>query len=104
MARAIFPAISIAPTCRSGRITPDQLDGALAPLVRSEQVTLGSESLLHRDVLRACLTDGLCAPIIEPLERNGVDPDSDLVRQAGGQAGRRPADPGPAVAHPPDRR
>lgn len=66
---------------RSGRITPDQLDGALTPLVRSEQVALGSGSLHHRDVLRACLTDGLCAPVIEPLERNGVDPDSDLVEK-----------------------
>jgi uncharacterized protein len=66
---------------RAGRITPDQLDGALAPLVRSEQVALGPGSLLHRDVLRACLTDGLCTPIIEPLEREGLDPDGDLVEK-----------------------
>jgi uncharacterized protein len=76
---------------RSGRITPDHLDAALAPLVRSEQVALGSGSLLHRDVLRACLTDGVCTPTIEPLERNGVDPDSDLVdRLATRLEGARP--------------
>src|SRR5215468_1717654 len=39
---------------RSGRICLEDLDGALRPLVRDEQVLTGSRKLTHGEVLRAC--------------------------------------------------
>jgi uncharacterized protein len=59
---------------QSGRIPPAQIDAALAPLARPEEVMLGARSLSHLDVLRACLVDGLCAPAMEPLELAVIDP------------------------------
>jgi uncharacterized protein YbcC (UPF0753/DUF2309 family) len=53
---------------RSGRIRLHHLDGALKPLVRDTHVTLGPRRVAHGEVLRACLTQGLCAPVEEPLD------------------------------------
>ncbi len=53
---------------RSGRIRLGHLDKALKPLVRDWHVTLGGRRVSHGDVLRACLTHGLCASVEEPLD------------------------------------
>ncbi len=53
---------------RSGRIQPRHLDAALTPLVRDQHVTVGSRQISHGEVLRACLAEGLCTPIEEPLD------------------------------------
>src|SRR6476469_2302076 len=46
---------------RSGRILLRHLDEALRPLARGEHVTVGPCRITHREVLRACLTHGICA-------------------------------------------
>ncbi len=63
----------------SGRIADRHLDAALQPLVREEQVALGSRAVTHSMVLRACLTEGLCAPTLEPLDAQLPDPSHELL-------------------------
>ena len=63
----------------SGRIQSRQLDEALKPLAQDKQVTIGSRPLRHGEVLRACLTEGLCEPVVEPLETALPDPSKDLI-------------------------
>lgn len=53
---------------RSGRIQVHHLDEALQPLARDESVNVGPCRMTHREVLRACLTHGLCATFDEPLD------------------------------------
>ena len=53
---------------RSDRIQPRNLDTALIPLVRDQHVAIGSRQVSHGEVLRACLAEGLCTPIEEPLD------------------------------------
>ena len=53
---------------RSGRILLHHLDEALLPLARGEHVTVGPCRITHREVLRACLTHGICATPREPLD------------------------------------
>lgn len=53
---------------RSGRIRLDHLDAALKPLVRDKHVFVGPHRVTHGEVLRACLTHGLCTPVEEPLD------------------------------------
>ena len=53
---------------REGRIRSHHLDEALKPLVRDAQVVLGSRRVSHGEVLHACLTQGLCAPVEEPFD------------------------------------
>jgi uncharacterized protein len=53
---------------RSGRIQPRHLEAAVAPLVHDEYVTIGAHRVSHSEVLRACLAEGLCAPVEEPLD------------------------------------
>jgi uncharacterized protein YbcC (UPF0753/DUF2309 family) len=53
---------------RSGRILLRHLDEALQPLSRDEYVIVGPCRIAHREVLRACLTHGLCATADEPLD------------------------------------
>jgi uncharacterized protein YbcC (UPF0753/DUF2309 family) len=60
----------------AGRIRQKDLDAALRPLVRDSQVLIGPQKLTHADVLRACLIEGLCDPIVEPLDSELPD-DSD---------------------------
>ena len=64
---------------RSGRITAEDLDAALKPLARESHVLIGSRKLTHGAVLRACLTEGLCEPVVEPLEFRTTDPPGDLI-------------------------
>lgn len=64
---------------RSGRIRPRHLDEALKPLVRDEYLVVGSRTVTHGDVLRACLTEGLCAPVVEPLDDQLPDPSRELI-------------------------
>ena len=54
---------------KSGRILVSHIEEALAPLARDEEVALGPCRISHREVLRACLTHGLCTPVDEPLDR-----------------------------------
>jgi uncharacterized protein YbcC (UPF0753/DUF2309 family) len=53
---------------REGRIRLHHLDEALKPLVRDTHVVLGSRRVSHGEVLRACLTQGLCVPVEEPFD------------------------------------
>ena len=62
---------------RSGRIQLHHLDEALRPLVREAHVVIGDCQVSHGKVLRACLTQGLCVPVEEPLDAlltHGSDP------------------------------
>ena len=63
----------------SGRIRSRHLDEALHPLVQDKQVTLGSRPVTHGEVLRACLIEGLCSPLVEPLDSQMPDPSRDLI-------------------------
>jgi hypothetical protein len=64
---------------RSGRIRPGHLDQALKPLARDQHVLLGPRRVAHAEVLRACLTHGLCAPVAEPLDALMNDPDIETL-------------------------
>jgi len=66
---------------KSGRIRLEDLDAVLKPLVSDTQVLLGSYRITHGEVLRACLTEGLCDPGVEPLEAELPDPSKELVDQ-----------------------
>ncbi|MBI3802627.1 MAG: DUF2309 family protein [Nitrospirae bacterium] len=44
---------------RAGRILPQQIDAALKPSTRDQQVAVGQYHLSHAQVLRACLVDGI---------------------------------------------
>ena len=58
----------------SGRIGIEHLDAALKPLAQDTHVKIGLRNVTHGDVLRACLTEGLCAPTVEPLDAELLDP------------------------------
>ena len=64
---------------RSGRIRSEHLDAALKPLVLDKHVVIGSRKVTHGEVLRACLAEGLCAPVVEPLDAQLHDPSNDLI-------------------------
>ncbi|MBH0190024.1 MAG: DUF2309 family protein, partial [Nitrospira sp.] len=64
---------------RSGRIRLEDLDAALQPLTLDRQIVIGSRTVTHREVLRACLTEGLCSPTQEPLDDQLEDPDRSLI-------------------------
>ncbi len=59
---------------RSGRIHEAHLDDAFKPLVFDKSVLLGTHTVTHKTVLRACLAEGLCSPIVEPLDDQLPDP------------------------------
>ncbi|MGH7183999.1 MAG: DUF2309 domain-containing protein [Nitrospiraceae bacterium] len=63
----------------SGRIQSQHLDEALKPLVHGTHVVIGSRQVTHSEVLRACLAEGLCAPALEPLDSQLLDPSHDLI-------------------------
>lgn len=65
----------------SGRIRPEHMETALQPLTGDRQIALGSRMVTHGDVLRACLTEGLCSPAREPLDDQLEDPDRDLIER-----------------------
>jgi hypothetical protein len=53
---------------RSGRIKPHHLNDAVKPAAFDRSVVVGPCRIAHYEVLRACLTHGLCAPAEEPLD------------------------------------
>jgi uncharacterized protein YbcC (UPF0753/DUF2309 family) len=53
---------------RSGRMLLRHLDEALHPLARDQYVTIGPCRIAYQEVLRACLTHGLCRTADEPLD------------------------------------
>ena len=53
---------------RAGRILLRHLDEALRPVAREDSVVVGPCRIAHREVLRACLTHGLCTPADEPSD------------------------------------
>jgi len=53
---------------RSGRIRLQHLDEAIQSLGHDEYIVVGPCRIAHREVLRACLTHGLCSVPEEPLD------------------------------------
>ncbi len=71
---------------RSSRIQLRHLDAALTPLVHDKHLTIGSRKVSHGEVLRACLAEGLCAPIEEPLDAQWEhDPHHQLLESLAGR-------------------
>ena len=64
---------------KAGRIQPHDLDNALKPFVIDKHAAIGSHTVTHGSVLRACLAEGLCAPAMEPLDDQLEDPDRLLI-------------------------
>ncbi len=64
---------------KSGRIQSRHLEDAVRPHAEDKQVMVGSRAVRHADVLRACLSEGLCAPVIEPLDDQLPDPSRDVI-------------------------
>ncbi|MEO8340606.1 MAG: putative inorganic carbon transporter subunit DabA, partial [Nitrospirota bacterium] len=64
---------------KSGRIQSAHLDAALKPLVHDKHLVVGSRTVTHGDVLRACLAEGICTPVVEPLDDQLPDPSNDLI-------------------------
>ena len=62
---------------RSGRILLRHIDEALRPLAREDFVIVGPCRIVHREVLRACLTHGLRAPADEPFDVMSDDGSTD---------------------------
>jgi len=71
---------------RSGRIQLRNIDTALTPLVHDKRLTIGARTVSHGEVLRACLAEGLCTPIEEPLDAQwDHDPHQQLVDSLAGR-------------------
>ncbi len=64
---------------QTGRIQSSHIEEALKPRIIDKHVTIGSHTVTHGSVLRACLVDGLCAPSMEPLDHQLEDPDRPLI-------------------------
>ena len=64
---------------KSGRIHSAHIEAALEPVVQDKQVVIGTHRVTHGEVLRACLTDGLCTPVMEPLDDQLPDPANELI-------------------------
>jgi len=64
---------------KSGRIQSPHLDAALKPLVYDTHLAIGSRAVTHGDVLRACLAEGICSPVVEPLDDQLPDPANELI-------------------------
>lgn len=64
---------------RTGRIQATHLDDALKPLVIDKSVLLGTHTIPHGIVLRACLAEGLCSPVLEPLDDQLPDPSRRVI-------------------------
>ncbi|MBK5283635.1 MAG: DUF2309 domain-containing protein [Nitrospiraceae bacterium] len=64
---------------KSGRIQFAHLEAALKPLVKDKQVAIGARRVTHREVLRACLAEGLCTPAMEPLDDQLPDPANEQI-------------------------
>ena len=77
--RSYLPGTLYREYLKSGRMQPTHLDAALTPLVLDQSVTIGARRITHQDVLRACLTEGLCAPVGEPLDDQLHDPSKEVI-------------------------
>ena len=66
---------------KAGRIQSTHLDAALKPLVHDKHFVIGSRRVTHGDVLRACLAEGICTPVVEPLDDQLPDPSNDLINR-----------------------
>jgi len=66
---------------RSGRIRLEHLDDVLRPLMQDARVTVGPRTVSHGEVLRACLTEGLGSPSVEPLDSQLPDPSHVLIER-----------------------
>ena len=66
---------------RSGRIRPEHLDQVLGLLADDKCVAIGARTVTHGDVLRACLTQELVLPVVEPLDSLLPDPSHALIEQ-----------------------
>jgi uncharacterized protein YbcC (UPF0753/DUF2309 family) len=66
---------------KAGRIRLEDLDTILKPLVRNVAVLVGARKLTHGEVLRACLTEGLCEPIVEPLDAMLPDLSDEVIEK-----------------------
>jgi len=66
---------------KSGRIQSSHLDAALKPLVHDKRLAIGSRTVTHGDVLRACLEEGLSTPVMEPLDDQLPDPANELIER-----------------------
>ena len=64
---------------RSGRIQSRHLDEALKPLIHGKHAVIGLRNISHGEILRVCLTEGLCAPVEEPLDDQLPDPSNELI-------------------------
>lgn len=64
---------------RTSRIQPTHLDEALKPLVIDKSVLLGTHTVTHGTVLHACLAEGLCSPVVEPLDDQLPDPSRRMI-------------------------
>jgi uncharacterized protein len=74
-----LPSQSYRAYLKAGRIQRHHLDNALKPFVIDKHVTIGSHTVAHGSVLRACLAEGLCAPAMEPLDDQLEDPERPLI-------------------------
>jgi uncharacterized protein YbcC (UPF0753/DUF2309 family) len=74
-----LPSRSYRDYLKSGRIQSRHLDEALKPLMHDKHVVIGSRTVTHGAVLRACLAEGLCTPVVEPLDDQLPDPSKDLI-------------------------
>ncbi|MDF2459937.1 MAG: uncharacterized protein K0S79_2353, partial [Nitrospira sp.] len=70
---------------RSGRIQLRHLDEALSARVQGKEVVVGSRVVTHGEVLRACLTEGVCAAVVEPLDNQLPDDSLGLVERLAGR-------------------
>ncbi len=64
---------------KAGRIQPAHIETALKPLVLDKHVAIGTRRITHGEVLRACLAEGLCTPVMEPLDDQLPDPSRDPI-------------------------
>ncbi|MGH7166977.1 MAG: putative inorganic carbon transporter subunit DabA, partial [Nitrospiraceae bacterium] len=74
-----LPSLSYRDYLKSGRIQFQHLDDALKPLAHDKHVVIGSRTVTHGAVLRACLAEGLCTPVVEPLDDQLPDSSNDLI-------------------------
>ena len=70
---------------RSGRIQLRHLDEALSSRVQGKEVVVGSRIVTHGEVLRGCLTEGLCAAVVEPLDNQLPDDSLGVVERLAGR-------------------
>ncbi|NOT23040.1 MAG: DUF2309 domain-containing protein [Nitrospiraceae bacterium] len=76
-----LPSRSYRDYLKSGRIQSRHLDDALKPMVHDKRVVIGSRTVTHGAVLRACLADGFCTQIVEPLDGQLPDPSKNLINR-----------------------